>query len=375
MSVSGFTIRPYRPADRARVLSFLEASYPAAAHKSLAEHFDWQFDRHPFGSSLDGYYLAWEGDTLVGQLATLRDRLQIDNQWREARWLCDLMIDPAQRGGLTALRLFQAVMQRDELLLAVGAGPATEPLYRALGWRRRTIAHTCYLPIRPRALLRMARATGREQSSAIVDMPGLVAALAGGVLTRVAPNVARHLERRAAHVVCELIDDFPPEIETLLAAALPRLGVTPLRTRESLRWRFSARPLSGAPIARRCAWLALDRATGAALGYLAAQIVERPQLARWLEVVDYVALPEDASALVALQAAAMRCALEAKADFIRWRLSREEHLRHLASPWWREHTLPITDEVFVFSRDRELLARLNSAPWHLTSLVSDRALG
>ena len=367
MSTEPLVIQPLRSEDVSRVLEFRQTYYPAAPEKGDAQQFDWQFAQHPLGSSLDAYLLAWQGETLVGQLATMRDRLLVDGAWHEVRWLCDLMVAPEERGGLAALRLFQAAMQRGELLLATGAGPAMEPLYRSLGWQQMQIAKTYYLPIRPRALLRMAKATGREEESNL-DLKSLVAAVAGGVLHRVLPGVVRKQQQHAAGVICEKMGEINRDLDAFLAQIAPQLGITPWRAAATYHWKLVARPESNLQ-----AWLARDRGSSAIRGAMFARLVERPELATWLEIVDYVALPEDRTAFMAMLCTAMEAGLAQKVDFLRLRLSRPEHIKLLPSPWWREHTLPVTDDVFAWSADTPLLEKLQHQPWHLTSLVSDRA--
>jgi hypothetical protein len=367
VSTEPLVIRPIRIDDVQRVLEFRQKNYPAAPEKADPQLFDWQFAQHPLGSSLDGYLLAWQGETLVGQLATMRDRLLVDCSWREVRWLCDLMVAAEERGGLAALRLLQAAMQRNELLLTVGAGPAMEPLYRSLGWQRREIAKTFYLPIRPRALLRMAKATGREEE-ANLDLKSLVAAVAGGVLHRVLPGVVRKQQQHAQGVICEQPSKINGGVDSFLEHVVPQLGITPWRSSDIYRWKFVERPESDL-----LAWVTRDRGSSAIRGVLAARLVERPELAKWLEIVDYVTLPEDRSAFMAMLCAAMEAGLTQKVDFLRLRLSQPEHIKLLPSPWWREHTLPVTDEVFAWSGDATLLEKFSQQPWHLTSLVSDRA--
>lgn len=367
MSTEPLIIRPIRTEDLPRVLEFRQTHYAATPDKGDAQQFDWQFAQHPLGTSLDGYLLAWQGETLVGQLATMRDRLLVDGTWQEVRWLCDLMVAPDERGGLAALRLFQAAMERNELLLATGAGAAMEPLYRSLGWQQMQIAKTYYLPIRPRALLRMAKATGRE-GEANLDLKLLVAAVAGGVLHRVLPGVVRKQQQHAQGVICEKLSKINGGVDAFLTQVAPQLGITPWRSADVYRWKLVARPESELQ-----AWLARDRGTSAIRGVLAARLVERPELARWLEIVDYVTLAEDRTAFMAMLCSAMEAGLTQKVDFLRLRLSRPEHLKLLPSPWWREQTLPVTDDVFAWSGDAALIGKLKEQPWHLTSLVSDRA--
>jgi hypothetical protein len=367
VSTEPLVIRPICTEDLSRVLEFRRTHYSTSPDKGDPQQFDWQFAQHPLGSSLDGYMLAWQGETLIGQLATMRDRLLVDGTWQEVRWLCDLMVAPAERGGLVALRLFQAAMKRNELLLATGAGSAMEPLYRSLGWRQMQIAKSYYLPIHPRALLRLAKATGREEE-ANLDLKSLVAAVAGGVLLRVLPGVVRKQQLHAQGVICEKLSTINGGVDVFLAQVAPKLGITPWRSADVYRWKFAAGPESDLQ-----AWFARDRGTSAIRGVLVARLVERPDLARWLEIVDYVAIPEDRTAFMALLCAAMDAGLTQKLDFLRMRLSRPEHVKLLPSPWWREYTLPVTDDVFAWSEDATMLEKLNTQLWHLTSLVSDRA--
>lgn len=367
MSTVPLVVRPLCAEDLPRVLEFRQHHYPASPEKGDPQQFNWQFAQHPLGSSLDGFLLAWQGETLVGQLATMRDRLMVDGTWHEVRWLCDLMVAPEERGGLAALRLFQAAMQRNELLLATGAGVVMEPLYRSLGWQQMPIAKTYYLPIRPRALLRMAKATGREEEGNL-DLQSLVAAVAGGVLHRVLPGVVRKQQQHAQGVNCEKLTQINGEVDAFLVQTAPQLGITPWRSADVYSWKFVTCPESDLQ-----GWLARDRSTSAIRGVLAARLVEKTDLAKWLEIVDYVVLPGDRTAFMALLCAAMEEGLAQKVDFLRLRLSRPEHIKLLPSPWWREYTLPVTDDVFAWSGDATLIGKLNQQPWHLTSLVSDRA--
>ena len=370
MSSSPIVVRPFEQSDLPIVLEFLKTNFPEAPAKGNRTYFQWQFEKHPLGSSLDGYLLAWQGDRLLGQLASMRDRLFVDGNWVDVRWLTDLMIAPEERGTLAALRLFQHMMERPELLLTVGAGPAMQPLYAGLGWQQMQIAKTFYLPIRPRALMRMARATGREQEagSELLNPKSLMAAVAGGVLHRVLPGVLRKQQANTAGVTCEAISEFTPELSDFLQNISPELGITPERTQASYQWKFLERPGGNLH-----AWVVRDAQSQAIRGVLCSRLAERDDLARWLEIVDLVALPADRAALILLLAAATTFALEKQLDFLRLRISRPEQEKQLPQPWWREYTLPVSDDIFAHSQNHELLSQLSSQPWYLTSVVSDRA--
>ena len=352
------------------MLEFLQRNYPDAPAKGNEEYFRWQFENHPLGSSGESYLLAWQGDRLLGQLASMRDRLLIEGNWVEVRWLVDLMISPEERGTLAALRLFQEMMRRPELLLAVGVGPTMQPLYAGLGWQQMQIAKTYYLPIRPRALLRLAKATGRELGGGpeLLNPKAFVAAMAGGVLHRVLPGVVRKQQQNLSDVTCEAISEFTPELADFLQSVTPELGITTERTQAVYQWKFLDRPGDNLQ-----AWLVRDSKTQAIRGVLCGRLAERAELAKWLEIVDLVTLPTDRNAFVALLATATAAGLEQQLDFLRLRLSRPEQEKHLPQPWWREHTLPVTDEVFAFSQEKPLLNQLANQPWYLSSIVSDRA--
>ena len=363
-------VRRLREEDIPALLVFLAEHYPDCPAKANADYFRWRFAAGPFGSSLDYYWLAWIAGQIAGQLATIRDRLWLSpsagfREPVEALWLVDLFVTPAHRGELTALRMFQALMNSGLLLLATGAGSAVEPLYRALGWQRRSIAQSLYLPIRPAGLLRMAAATGRTTTRMRMLQP---AASAAGLLL---PSMLGYLKPRndvgEVETSIEPLPRIAEKVAALFDALRPQLGVTEVRNAEVFGWKFAQ-----CPRGRRLAVTARDPGNAALRGYLLAKEMERPGVARWIEVVDYLAGPDDAEAFAALEKAIVHKALLRRVDFVRWRLSQPLHLQRLARPWWQQRTMPVSDDVFAYSSNADLLAAFDS-PWHLTSLASDRA--
>ena len=356
------TFQPHRLNS---VLEFLARQFPDAPLKADGAYFQWRFGENPLGSSLSSYRLAVDQDTVLGQMGALRDRIQVNGAWHDCVWMVDLMLAHEYRGGLAPLRLFQSFMEQERLVLTTGAARHMLPMFQALGWNRRRIALTYYLPLRPGRLVKMAAELGRVPRWAQWAGPGLWAS------DRVMPSMYRWVSGwsrfRSDRVIVETLDEFATELDGPIQELVSAMGVTNYRSSALLEWKFSQRPLG-----QHTAWIARDRENGRVRGYLAAKLMRRQHVASWLEIVDYLAAPGDTTAFTSLVAKAYRMALDFKVDFARLRLSCPQHTVPLRPPWWIHRTTPISDEVFFYTKDAGLRDQLAQAPWHLTTLASDR---
>jgi len=355
-------VRRVRESDLPRLLRFLAVQFPGT-YKGEERYFRWRFCESPLGSSVEGYWIAEHEGQIVGQLGALRDRLFVAGGWIDCWWLVDLIVAPEFRGGLTALRLFQAAMQQG-LLLTTGAGPHLQELYRTLGWLQLQVAESYYLPLRPSRLLRMAKSSGRGSWRIQALMP---LALAADLVSR---RLCRRRMRLAAEepdTVVRQIEKFDSQADALFERAAESSGITTYRRADQFDWKFNRRPLG-----RHLALAAAESHKPDELcGLLVAKVMQRRGVASWLEIVDYVVCENDAGMFLRLLSEAIQ--RTAEIDFVRCRFSNPQHQAALSKRGWLRRTLPVADALFVWSDDAALKTRLEVGPWHLTSLVSDRA--
>jgi hypothetical protein len=357
-------VATYEPRYRDQLLAFLGRAFAEYPHKSLPAYFDWMFGGNPLGSSLDAYMLLLEDDRVIGQMGTMRDRLRINGEWVDVRWVVDLNIDPAHRGGLGARQLFKRAMASARVVLATGVATHVLPIYEGLGWTRLSPVRSRYCVFRPSRLLAIARATERAPSAS----PSLLRLLR--VADHVLPAASRaqaallRLSRNGTpvHEVVRFESAWDADIRRLLEVC----GVTEDRSVALLNWRFVERPLG-----RHRIFVLPSRDEGVR-GMMALKWMARAPVARWLEVADYLVAPDDGAGFRRLADHVVAVAAASGLDFVRFRVSHPTHVGLLRRPVWLDHTRPINDDVFVFTREHDLLTALRSSPWHLTALASDR---
>jgi hypothetical protein len=354
----------YQPEHSAELLSFLRAQFPASPLKGDPSFFRWRFARNPLGSSLDNYHLAMENNRIVGQLGAIRDRIWARDRWLDCCWLVDLILAPEHRGARStaALRLFQVAMKKCPLLLVTGAGPKLFRFYKALRWDYREVSGTYFAIRRPGPLLALARDAGETRPALEPFLP-----LAGLAMTALQSAWGRWREWPGVEFEFDRLDRFGDESDDLIERVLPSLPATSHRSPPYLNWKFNQRPEGThfAIAARRKGRSRIE-------GYMAVKIMERRPHARWAEIVDFLTDPGDPTVFAGLLGQVTRQALEADVDFLRLRCSLKEHRNLLKSPFWIHHNRPVIDGTFFRTEDAELSRYLAEAPWHLTSLVSDR---
>ena len=363
-TTAAMKIVPYNAAYRDSLFGFLRRAFPAYPRKYEPAYFDWMFSRSPLGSSLDTYQLLIENDRVVGQIGTMRNRLYLGGAWVDSLSIVDLNIDPAHRGGLAARQLFKRAMASARLVFATGVAAHVVPIYDGLGWKRLTFTQSRYSVLRPSRLLALARTTE--------GAPAVSAPLRGvlGIADVVVP-----LARRAASIALghrstarvEEVAQFDPASDRQLLSLTERYAITEFRSAALLNWKFVDRPIGRHRI------LTLRSSARDLNGMLVLKQMERAGVARWIEVADYLVAPDDAAAFRSLMDACLAIAAQERVDFVRMRLSHADHVSHLRRPAWFDYTRPFNDDVFVYSREPELLASAERGPWHLTALASDRS--
>jgi len=360
-------IQPLQPRQLPTLLEFLQRQFPDQPLKSDERYFRWRFEHNPLGSTLDSYLLVWEHDRIVGQMATLPDRIWDGHTWHDARWLVDLIIDTEHRGSLASLRLFQALMQKHSLLLATGAGGHMLKLYQALGWQTMPLAETYFLPLRPSRLLHIAAASGRQARPPVWMRP----VLGASNLTLPLVHRARNSWQRSSSFpvqFAESVKQSADQLCQLIDRLQPALACTNYRSGEILRWKLDQRPVGDHDLL-----LARSANHDQLAGFLAVKWMHRQDIAAWGDVVDYLVDPDEPDLFPKLLDKLQRAAVARNVDFVRFRLSDAQHQHRLGRRWWVRRTSPVSDAVFLRAQDAELAQRLSSRPWHLTALASDRA--
>lgn len=350
----------YEQQYRTELLAFLQRVFSAYPHKSEPEYFDWMFGGNPLGTSFDTYQLLVNDDRVVGQIGSLRDRLRVGDRWVDGRWVVDLVIDPEFRGGLAARQLFKRAMAGAQLVMATGVATHVVPIYNGLGWKRLPVMRARYCVFRPSRLLALAQTT----EAAPRTNSGLRFGVA--VADRVLPLAGRVLAAIQQSASVEEIARFESDWDADIARLTERLGVTEYRSAGLLNWKFVDRPIGRHRIF-------VLRSGERLRGMIVLKWMMRRSVARWVDIADYLVDPDDSVGFRQLVNACLTIACQSRIDFVRFRLSHPAHTELLRQPIWVDHTRPINDDVFAYSADEHILATLESAPWHLTALASDRS--
>lgn len=357
-------IRSCRQSDTENVCSFLRRFYPQHTLGERA-YFEWRHVADPWGPSCDDAIVATVNNQLVGYMGAIGERLVIRGKHEPGTWLVNLIVDPDHRSKLIGLRLFRHAMQRDGLVLSLGAYPKLAPLFRQLSWKCLPVNDTYYCVFRPSRLAGMVRqSSSTEHPINQLGLPLLK-------LVDAAVSLGQHLMRSrrtsgSIHIVP--LRMFDGHFRDFVSETLPLVGVTPVRDDRVMTWKFTKRP-----VGHHVGWYAVEKQTGRWQGYLVAKKMCRGSTARWLEIADYLVTPGHIGIFRGLVNHAVNYALKTRLDFIRFRLSIDRHKECLRkSCAWLKATQPVSDELFVYSANSELCQHLANGPWHLTSLVSDR---
>ena len=362
-------IANYEPHHRDKLLHFLEHVLAGYPEKANPRYFDWMFSKNPLGSSLATYaLLVDDADAIVGQIGTLRDRLRIAGRWVDSLWIIDLVIDPAFRGGVGARQLFKQAMKSAAVVMATGVAPRIIPIYRGLGWQQLSPVRARYHVLRPSRLLALA---GGTDSPPEVSRPVRITLGIADPILRLAGRARARVRRAARRLVpgalrVDTVDRFEGAWDDDLCRLTEACGVTEYRNAALLNWKFVERPLGRHEV------LAIRSPGGGLRAMMVIKWMMRPDIAQWLEVADYLALPDDAVGFLQLTQHVMSLAADAGLDFVRFRLAHPAHVPLLRPPMWLDYTRPSVDDVFVFTKDEAIMGALRSSPWHLTALASDR---
>ena len=353
-------VAPCRRQDIPALLEFIGTHFPTSPLKADQGFFDWRFGKNPAGSALESTYLVlWSNDEIVGQLATIADHIWCGDRWHDAIWIVDLMLRSDHRSGDGALMLFRAVGDLRPVVLATGVSPHLTRLYRALGWRRKSIGRVCFAPLRPSAIVRRSL-SGRSRR--IFDLPAVARTVDS--LASLSFAFRRLVRGRSSRVVVSATAGLHFDVDALQSRALRTFQVTSFRGPSYLEWKFTDRPFG------ELTFLAA-RSGSTVTGYLVIKWMERDGIP-WGEVADYLCSADDLATFEALMLNAERSARLRGVGFIRARVSLSRHLAILRPPLWLARRKTVEDDVFLRCQDPELLRQLLVAEWHLTGIAADR---
>jgi hypothetical protein len=134
-----YTIRPFRPADRAEreeLFRFIAARWGAASWHADRTRWEWQFLRvPPNGGPEPPLWVLTRGDEILGEVGAIPVRLSMAGREQAAAWAADLMIDPEywNRGGFPLL--MREFSRAYPLGLVLGMNAKAYGLFkRSRGW-------------------------------------------------------------------------------------------------------------------------------------------------------------------------------------------------------------------------------------------------
>lgn len=351
------TVRQATAEDEAAILRFLAHNLPDRDLLSTPEYYRWRHRSGPWGDAIGSSVLAFHDQEMIGYMGAICDRLWDGQRWHACHWLVNLWIVSQYRGGLECLQMLRSAMCSEEPLLATGIHPRMLPLYQSLGWHHVDSPRSFFFVMRPSALLRMARDSEE-------------AGVRGGWLpiARVADQcmapIRLALCRQPSQATLGSVDYLATS--ELFKQRVSMLGVSTDRGEEMLSWKLRNRPCGS--ISQISLWADSLR------GHLIVKEMERPGVARWLEVMDYMLdgnRPEEV--LRHLLRRATRFAHQQDCDFIRFRMSHPPDVEAMRRQrWWIQARHRVSDDVFCYHSDNRLLRQIASRSWFITSWVSDR---
>ena len=205
--------------------AFLGRSFGDVKAQFLAEHGTW------WHRGEENRWVLTEDDRVAGYCGVIPTRCAVAGEARPALWWMDLVIAPEFRGRGLQTRFDELVKRRNALLLGFPNALAAR-IHRRHGWGVREDLRSLLLPLAPRRLRVVRRASGGRgwlaRAAALAAEPW--AALWRGRLRRARTRTARLLE---------------PCFDELAAVAAPARDlrtVTTWRDADYLAWRYGEAP-------------------------------------------------------------------------------------------------------------------------------------
>jgi GNAT superfamily N-acetyltransferase len=336
-------IERFRPEDRRQVDVLYRRVFGPDAADANRLRWQWQYRQNP-GAPSDGptIWLAREGQTVIGQYATMPVRLAVLGQEVDASWGTDVMVAPERQRQGVGDQLLRAWDRQAGASLALGFSESSRPLLEKLRWPNLGPLTALVKPLSRRAFRMPTWPVPVNRFVSYVTLP----------VVRLASRT-RPLE---GHV--RTIRHFDERFTKLWTSVAGRFAFAVRRDASYLNWKFIQPPHVRYVVA------ALERG-GDVAGYAVYRHVAEP-LGRVTRLVDFLTDPEDTKGFLTLLRWVDREARAADSDKIRTWVTHETFRRLLRKSGY-----------FVQRSAVELIVKINAVPvpadfyrsadtWHVT---------
>jgi GNAT superfamily N-acetyltransferase len=336
-------IERYRPEDRRQVEVLYRRVFGADAADANRLRWQWQYGQNP-GAPSDGpvIWLAREGQTVIGQYATMPVRLSVMGTEIDAAWGTDVMVAPERQRQGVGDQLLRTWDRHAGASLALGLSDSSRPLLEKLRWPNMGPISALVKPLSRRALRMPTWPVAVNRFVSYVTLP----------VVRLAART-RPLEGQV-----RVIRHFDERFTALWARLSGRFAFAVRRDAPYLNWKYIQPPHVRYTVA------ALERGSDVA-GYAVYRHVAEP-LGRVTRLVDFMTDPEDTSGFLTLLRWVDREARAADSDKIRTWVTYDTFRRLLRKSGYFERRSHV-----------ELVAKVNAVPvppdyyratdsWHVT---------
>lgn len=285
-------IARYRPEDRPAIEALYHLVFGDDATRSFRGRWEWLYARNP--KLPDGAPLIWvvrDEGKVVGQFATVPVRLSIHGEEIDGSWGADVVVHPDEQGKGLGEALYREWDRFTGASLGISMTDASIGLARKLGWPHIGQIPRMAKPISEAAHAQWKRALPSRRARVADRVRHLAGALRPGVDT-LRPVTA-----------------YDARFTRLWERIAPKFGLAVRRDADYLAWRYLRAPH---------------------LAYSTLALTRRGELAGWAVfrhaqdgpwrvtmLVDFLADPDDASALGTLLDGVERAARVARTDFAR----------------------------------------------------------
>jgi hypothetical protein len=284
----------YRTDDRRHVEALYRRVFGIDSAEANRLRWEWQYGRNPHMPA-DGplIWLAREGQTIVGQYATMPVRLLVADREIDAAWGMDVMVAPErQRQGLGEV-LFRTWDRNVGASLGLGLSDSSYRLFGKLRWPDVGPVPCLVKPLTRRALRRPGWSVGANRLLSAITLP-----------------VIRLIARsRPLDGEVRVIRHFDDRFNDLWSGVSSKFAFAVKRDAAYLNWKYIQ-----APHVRYT--IAIVERQQALVGYVVYRHFQEPR-GRVTVVVDWLTDPEDESALQTLLRWVDREARAADSDKIR----------------------------------------------------------
>ncbi len=284
----------YRADDKRHVEALYRRVFGVDSAEANRLRWDWQYKRNPHMPS-DGplIWLAREGQTIVGQYATMPVKLLVQGKEIDAAWGMDVMVAPErQRQGLGEV-LFRTWDRNVGASLGLGLSDSSYRLFGKLRWPDVGPVPCFVKPLTRRALRRPGWSVGANKLLSAITLPWI------RLISRTRPLQGE----------VRVIRHFDDRLDALWARVSPHFAFIVKRDAAYLNWKYIQ-----APHVRYT--IALLERDGDAAGYIVYRHVQEAR-GRVTIIVDWLTAPDDHSGMLTLLRWVDREARAANSDKIR----------------------------------------------------------